>query len=233
MEEEITLDLRDVFGILRKRVKLILIITIISTLVSGIVSFFVIKPTYEAGTSIVIGKNVKNSTEGYNSSDVVMYQKLMKTYAEIAKTNDVAVDAVKSMNNDMSEKEIEKAALALQKSAKVTPQADTQILDIKVQSQDPKEAKKKIDALTNSFMNVAPKMYPDGQIKIMDTAKVPTQPIKPNKKLNVAIAFLLGLMISVGLSFLLEYMDNTIKTQEDIEKLLEVPVIGNIPNYEA
>jgi protein tyrosine kinase modulator len=143
MEEEITLDLRDVFGILRKRVKLILIITIISTLVSGIVSFFVIKPTYEAGTSIVIGKNVKNSTEGYNSSDVVMYQKLMKTYAEIAKTNDVAVDAVKSMNNDMSEKEIEKAALALQKSAKVTPQADTQILDIKVQSQDPKEAKKK------------------------------------------------------------------------------------------
>jgi protein tyrosine kinase modulator len=82
-------------------------------------------------------------------------------------------------------------------------------------------------------MNVAPKMYPDGQIKIMDTAKVPTQPIKPNKKLNVAIAFLLGLMISVGLSFLLEYMDNTIKTQEDIEKLLEVPVIGNIPNYEA
>jgi len=233
MEEEVTIDLRDLFLILRKHVKLIMFITIACTITSGVISFFVIKPTYEAKTSIVIGKSVSNSTDGYNSSDVVMYQKLIATYAEIAKANDVAVDAIKSMNGDLSDEEIRKKAAELQKASKITPQLNTQILDIKIQSKSPEEAKNMVDALTTSFMKAAKKIYPNGNIEIMDTAKVPTIPIKPNKKLNVAIAFVLGLMISVGLVFLLEYMDNTIKTQDDVEKLLGLPVIGNIPQYKS
>ena len=58
---------------------------------------------------------------------------------------------------------------------------------------------------------------------------MPEKPIKPKKALNVAIAFFLGLMASVGLTFIIEYMDSTIKTEEDINKYLELPVIGIIP----
>ncbi|SPF49830.1 Chain length determinant family protein (fragment) [Candidatus Desulfosporosinus infrequens] len=56
--------------------------------------------------------------------------------------------------------------------------------------------------------------------------------MKPNKKLNVMIAFVVGLMAAVGLVFLLEYLDNTVKTSSDIEQLLEIPVLGVIPNYD-
>ena len=62
--------------------------------------------------------------------------------------------------------------------------------------------------------------------------KVPENPVSPNKKLNIAIAFLLGLMVSVGLSFLLEFLDNTYKNKEQLEKDLEIPVIGAIPKIE-
>jgi len=48
--------------------------------------------------------------------------------------------------------------------------------------------------------------------------------------MNIAIAFLLGLMISVGLAFLLEFMDNTFKTKEQLEQILGIPVIGTIPD---
>ncbi len=57
-------------------------------------------------------------------------------------------------------------------------------------------------------------------------------PIKPNKMLNVAIAFVVGLMASVGLAFLLEYLDNTFKKEEDIEKFLGLPVLGVISHIE-
>ncbi|PTR86723.1 capsular biosynthesis protein, partial [Bacillus anthracis] len=51
----------------------------------------------------------------------------------------------------------------------------------------------------------------------------------PNKKMNIAIAFLLGLMVSVGLAFLLEFLDNTFKTKEQLEREFNIPVIGIIP----
>jgi len=70
-------------------------------------------------------------------------------------------------------------------------------------------------------------------VSIVDTAVTPTHPVKPNKKLNVLIAFVVGLMASVGLVFLLEYMDNTVKTSDDVEKLLGIPVLGVIPNYDT
>jgi capsular polysaccharide biosynthesis protein len=233
VEEEITLDLKEIFGILRKRLKLLIIITLISTLVSAIISIWVIRPTFEAKTSIVIGKNSSESNEGYTNSDVVMYQKLIKTYAAIAKANDVALVAVEKLNPDMSKEELEEASIKFQNCTKVTPQADTQVLEIKIESKDPLNAKEKVDALTEAFMIASKKIYPNGNVEIMDSAKVPKLPVKPNKKLNIAIAFFLGLMVSVGIVFLLEYMDNTFKSQNDVEKYLEIPVIGLIPDHAA
>lgn len=226
MEEEITLDLRDLFIILRKRVKLIAAITIACTLVSAVLSFFVIKPTFEARTSIIVGKPQTGETKLENN-DVVMYQKLIKTYAVIAKSERVAQNASVKLGIKYTPKEI-------QNMVSVTPQQDTQILEIKAENNDPKEAAAIIDAVTSAFVEESKASFPTGgTIEVLDRAKVPENPIKPKKALNVAIAFFLGLMVSVGLVFVLEYMDKTIKTEEDIEKYLNLPVIGIIPNQET
>jgi len=68
-----------------------------------------------------------------------------------------------------------------------------------------------------------------GDIRVIDEARIPKNPIKPNKKLNLAIGGILGLMLGVMLTFFLEYMDNTIKTTDDIERYLGLPVLGLIP----
>lgn len=224
MEEEITLDLRDFFYIIRKRMKLIVGITIACTLVSGILSFFVIKPTYQAKTSIVIGKTdagASNDKNQYNYNDVMMFQKLVKTYAEIGKSRAVAESAAvraKSVTADQIEKIVT-----------VTPQTDTQIIEFKIETNDPRQAYVVINAVSEAFIQEAKRIYPTGNIQVMDAAKVPEKPIKPKKALNVAIAFFVGLMASVGITFVLEYMDSTIKTEDDINKYLELPVIGIIP----
>lgn len=228
MEEEITLDLRELIGILRKRLKLIISITLIATLISGIVSFLIIKPTYEATLSVFIGKtsDIKETSVSYDSSDIAMYQKLVKTYAKIATSSDVAEKAAGELNTNITAKQI-------QGMIKVTPQQDTQIMDIKVQSNSPEEAKKVAEKVTTLFIDKAKVIIPNGNVQILDKVKVPLESVKPNKKLNVAIAFFLGLMVSVGIVFVLEYMDNTIKSQEDLEKYLEIPVLGMIPEHAA
>ncbi|MDF9406780.1 hypothetical protein L7E55_00145 [Pelotomaculum isophthalicicum JI] len=66
-------------------------------------------------------------------------------------------------------------------------------------------------------------------VVVFSPAMAPAEPVKPKKKLNIAIAFVLGLMASVSLAFLLEFLDNTIKNPEDVAQHLELPVLGMIP----
>jgi polysaccharide biosynthesis transport protein len=68
-----------------------------------------------------------------------------------------------------------------------------------------------------------------GDIRVIDQALIPEAPIKPNKKLNLVIGGILGLMLGVTMVFFLEYMDNTIKNTEDVERILNLPILGVIP----
>ena len=221
MEEQV-ISISEIFEALKKRWILIVSITLVATLISGILSFFVIKPTYETSTKVFIGKEESNQ-EGYNTNDIQMYQKLLQTYAETIKTNEVVQAAINSTNNTDLTVPAVKGALT------VTPVSDTQILQIKYQNKSPEVAKEILEGITNEFVVLAKELVPNGNVRVIEAVQLPENPVAPNKKMNVAIAFLLGLMVSVGLVFLIEYLDNTFKSKEELERELDIPVVGIIP----
>lgn len=221
--EEI-IRIQDIVNVLLKRWKMILSITLFATITAGIISFFVIEPKYEASTKVFIGKeNTDSKDQNYNNSDIQMYQQLLKTYAEVIKTNALAEKAIEAEGFNLTSKEIINNLI-------VTPAANTQILEIKYTSNDINLSKEVLDAITEEFIKTSTELIPNGNVKIVEPAKLPEGPASPNKKLNIAIAFLLGLMVSIGLSFLLEFMDSTVKNKEQLEEILGVPVIGAIPD---
>ena len=193
MEEQV-ISLSEIFEALKKRWIMIATITIIATIISGILSFFVIKPTYETSTKFFIGKEESN-LEGYNSNDIQMYQKLLQTYAEAVRTNEVIKAAIDNTSSSLSVSDV-KSDLT------VTPISDTQILQIKYQNGDPSEAKEILENITNQFVILAKELVTNGNVKVIEEVQLPQNPVAPNKKMNIAIAFLLGLMVSVGIVFL-------------------------------
>lgn len=221
MEEQV-ISISEIFEALKKRWILIVSITLVATLISGVLSFFVIKPTYETSTKVFIGKEESNQ-EGYNTNDIQMYQKLLQTYAETIKTNEVIQAAINNTNADLSIKDVKS-------SLTVTPISDTQILQIKYQNNDPEVARSIIENITNEFVILSKELVPNGNVRVIEAVQLPEDPVAPNKKMNIAIAFLLGLMVSVGLVFLLEYIDNTFKSKENLERELSIPVLGLIPS---
>ena len=221
MEEQV-ISISEIFEALKKRWILIVSITLVATLISGILSFFVIKPTYEASTKVFVGKE-ESSLEGYNTNDIQMYQKLLQTYAETIKTNEVIQAAINNTNADLSVKDVKD-------SLTVTPISDTQILQIKYKNNDPEVARSIIENITNEFVILSKELVPNGNVRVIEAVQLPEDPVAPNKKMNIAIAFLLGLMVSVGLVFLLEYIDNTFKSKENLERELNIPVLGLIPS---
>ncbi|BCZ48254.1 capsular polysaccharide biosynthesis protein [Clostridium gelidum] len=221
MNEE-NIKIEDIFDSVIKRWKMILLITLATTLMVASISFFVIAPKYTANTKVFIGKeNTKDQT--YNSNDVQMYQKLLKTYAEMILTNDLVNKAIVTNNLNITSE-------AVIKSLTVTPRADTQILEIEYINTDKALAKDVVNTITNEFITSSKELIPNVNVKIIESVKMPEKPTSPNKKMNIGIAFLLGLMISVGLAFLLEFMDNTFKTKEQLQEILGIPVIGAIPD---
>jgi capsular polysaccharide biosynthesis protein len=153
---------------------------------------------------------------------VMMYQQLVKTYSEFVKSRAVGEDTIQKLNLNMKVE-------TLQGMLSVAPQGTTEFLTITVKSKDAKQAMEIANQLALSLKDVSKNVTKSDNVEILDKAQMPTSPDSPKPKLNMAIAFLLGLMVSAGVIFLLEYLDNTIKTPDDIEKLLGIPVIGTIP----
>lgn len=224
IKNEESIRIEEIIDILMKRWKMIISITVAATILAGLVSFFIIAPKYEANTKVFIGKeNTNSKDQSYNNSDVQMYQQLLKTYAEVVKTNDLVEKAIEKTGADINSQDVLDNLI-------VTPTANTQILEIKYVSKNKNQSEEILQAISDQFIKTATELIPNGNVKVVEQVKLSEEPVSPNKKLNIAIAFLLGLMVSVGLAFLLEFMDNTFKTKEQLEQILEVPVIGAIPD---
>ena len=220
MEEQV-ISISEIIDAVKKRWKIIALTTVLATLVSGIFSFFVISPTYEASTKIFIGKEGAES-EGYNSSDVSMYQNLIITYSELIKTKDLVNKAIDNSQYDLSVNNVLNGIT-------VNTLTGTQILQISYQSTSPNIAKNMLENITNEFIVTAQELVPNGNVKILESVELPKNPVAPNKTMNIAIAFILGMMVGFGIVFLLEYSDNTYKNKEQVEKDLDIPVLGVIP----
>ena len=224
MEEQV-ISISEIFEAIKKRWIIIVAITLTATIISGIISFFVIDPVYEASTKVFVGKE-ENDNAAYNSSEINMYQQLLQTYAQAIKTKDLVNRAISGLKYDGLE------ARNVVESLTVNPISNTQILQIKYQSKDPNEAKDVLKSVTDEFIVTAKELVPNGNVRVIEEVELPQNPVSPNKKMNIAIAFLVGLMVSVGLVFLLEYLDNTYKNKEQLEKDLGIPVLGAIPDVE-
>ena len=220
MEEQV-ISISEIIDAVKKRWKIIALCTLIATLLSGIFSFFIIAPTYEASTKVFIGKE-ESSVENYNYNDITMYQKLLKTYSELIKTKDL-------INRSITNSEYELEVEDVLNNVSVTTVADTQMIQIAYKSTSPNIAKNMLENITNEFITTAQELVPNGNVRVLETVELPEEPVAPNKKMNIAIAFILGMMVGLGIVFLLEYLDNTYKNKEQLEKDLDIPVLGIIP----
>ena len=222
MEEQV-ISISEIIDAVKKRWKIIALTTVLATLVSGIFSFFVISPTYEASTKVFIGKE-ESSMESYNYNDITMYQKLLKTYSELIKTKDLINRAITNSKYELKVEEV-------LNDVSVTTVADTQMIQIAYRSTSPNIAKNMLENITNEFIATAQELVPNGNVRILESVELPKNPVAPNKKMNIAIAAVLGVMASVFVIFLMEALNTSIKEPKDIEEKLGIPVFGVVPKY--
>lgn len=222
---EYEIDLREIFEMLKKRWIMIASITLVAAIVAGGISFFVLKPQYEASTTMIVSyKQDQEALMDYNQ--LQMSQKLATTYSQIIKSDRIADKVIKKLDLDLS-------ANALNSKISVSQVDTTEIFKITVKDNDPQLAALIANTEADIFKQEINDMMKVDSVSTIDVAKVPGSPVAPNKVMNIAIATVLGMMVSVGLVFVLEFLDRTYKTPSDIERHLGLPILGAIPSIKG
>lgn len=220
--EEISLN--EILDLLQENWKMIIIITLVFMgFVTAFTVFFIDK-TYSSSTTLIVGK-----PEGYTSTvsdtanELKINQQLVGTYSEIAKSKSVMAEVNSALKLGMSD-----AALASMIS--ISTVNDTELIKISVTSKDPVLASTIANKTAEIFMTNVAELMKINNLQIVDVASVNSNPVAPNLKLNIAIAFLMGIVLSVFIIFVKETLNTSVKTVDELKKLIgEVPIIGVIP----
>jgi len=229
MEE--TISLRELFETLKKRISLILVITLLAAAVSGAISYFVLKPVYKSSSQILVSQAAASSLASIAGVSLDTDAKYIETYNVILKSPYILDQVIRELKMDTTPEQ-------LNGSVSVTQEGLSQVVTISVTNNDPAEAVRIANEIAEVFQREIAQLMRIDNITILSKAELAENPapVKPEPLLNIAIAIVVGLIAGVGLAFLLEYFDNTIKSEQDIEKLLELPVLGVVttitPNEE-
>ena len=212
--------------VLRERLWMIIACPIVAALAAGIVSFL-LPPVYEAHVSLYVRPVQPIATTDPTLAGATIDQ-ILRTYADWM-TQRPVLDAVdRQMGLGLSYED-------LAKKIKVTPQANTFLLDVAVQDNNPTQARDIANLLVSDFITVVGSTQPNSQARatadnLIETspAVTPDKPLFPNKTLNVSVAFAAGLLLAFGLAFLLDYLDQSIKGDDDLIQKLGLIPIGHI-----
>lgn len=214
MEE---IDLKELFTFIKSKIGLLIIITAGVCLIGCIYGLFIQKPMYSSYTTVIL-----SSSEGtFNQADSNLNKTLVDTYAEIVKSRRVLGQVIEQLNLDLTYEE-------LHSKITVTAVNNTEIIKITVNDLDAIEAKNIANVTANYFTNEVDDLYNLNNVDILDEAIEADKPYNVNVPKQIVIYFMLGFVLGTGVLFIIYYFDRTIKSVEQVEQKIKLPILGSV-----
>ncbi|PSL40755.1 capsular polysaccharide biosynthesis protein [Planomicrobium soli] len=222
MEEGISL--REVFNILNKYKVLILSITFVAALLAGILSYFVLPPVYEGSTEILVNQNRAQNNQ-LTGQDVEADIRLIKTYSDIVENPEILKTVSEQLNLGLTAKQ-------MSEQITVTSNENSQVISISVRDKNIERAVSIANTIVEVFSEEVRKLLNVSNVSVISAADIEDNPLPVGPKvfLNTAITSLIGLLFGTSLAFLINYLNTTIKNDQDVENVLNIPVLAMIPS---
>ena len=220
MEE---LDLREVFNIFwEKKVKIILIVIIFS-LIGALYSIKLITPMYTSSTTMVLAQASESNNNGdsITDTDITLNSKLVSTYSVLIKSKTIIRQVLSNLHIDEDEQTVKK-------NVSVNSKSDTAMIEIAVKDKDAVNAYKIANEIASVFSEEVAKIYNINNVYIVDEAEVAEGPSNVNHIKNISIFAIIGIIVACLYAIISNMLDNTVKSVEDLENILQLPVLASI-----
>ncbi len=218
--EEIEIDLREIFSLLLSKAGIILLTGVIFGLAAIIGTKVFITPQYQSETKIYV--LAKQNQDTLTNSDLQTSALLTKDYEELIKSRTVTENVITKMNLDLTHEQlIEKMAVSVQ--------TDTRVVAIKVKDEDPYQARELANAIRDTAAEHIKSVMDIEAVNVVDEANIPDKKCSPSTMKNGMLAGILGCILVIGIVLVRYLMNDTIQTAEDVERYLGLSTLGSIP----
>ncbi|WP_239775983.1 Wzz/FepE/Etk N-terminal domain-containing protein [Mammaliicoccus sp. K-M42] len=221
MEE--TIDLSKLFAILKKNIKYLIILPVVFLILSMVLTFVLMTPKYSTSTQVLV--NQKETDSQLMAQQVQSDLQLVNTYSEILKSPRILDKVSKNLKGKYSSGEI--AGMLT-----VSNHAESKILNITVENESRENAGKVANEIANVFSKEVSDIMNVDNVSILSKADNNGSKVSPKPLLNAIVGVFLGLIIALIIIFLKEILDKRIKTEEDVEEQLDLPVLGTIQRFD-
>ena len=226
MSENIDISLKEFFKFLGKYIWVVLFSAVLFGICTLVYTKNFVKPQYEASVSIYVNNASGQEGSRITSADLQVAMRLVNTYINIIQSDTVLDKVIAECDVDMS-------AEKLREKITANSIGDTEMFRVTVKTTDPELSRK----LANVIAEVAPgeitQFIEGSTTKIIDKAKLPLEPCSPSYTINTILGVLIGIVCSVVGLLLYMLLDTRIKTEDDLAKICNIPVMGRIPNLSA
>ena len=225
-EEYETIDLRELFLLVKKNILMILAVTIASAVVGFLISAFLLSPQYEASATLIVNSREDQTAQTTITNDqITSATKLVDTYSVILTSDTVLDKAIADLELTLDYEEL---------LDKVTVESvnGTQVMKISVQDEDPVLAQRIVANIVEQAPEIIIQTVKAGSVEVISQAKTAEEPVSPKIVMNTAIAGILGLVLALGFVLLRNVMNNKFMTDDDISKKLGLTVLGVIPQID-
>lgn len=228
MEE---LDLKELFNIFWQRKLEIVTIILIFVIIGAVYTYAILQPKYTSYTTLLLtqvnGNNETGNDTSITQTDLTLNSKLISTYSEIIKRDAVLREVIDDLNiKNLTED-------SLRRSIKVSSISDTEIIKIEVTNENPNYAQMIANKIAEVFSEKITDIYRINNVYVLDKAVVSENPSNINHLKDIVIFAFIGVVIACGYALLANMLDNTVKTEADIEKLTGLTVLATIPDYDT
>lgn len=220
MEE--TIDLSKLIMILKKNLKYLIILPIAFLVLSMVITFIVMTPKYSASTQVLVNKKERN--DQMMAQEVQSNLQLVNTYTEIIKSPRILDEVSENLKKEYSSEEISNMLT-------VSNQSESQILNISVENKNRETASDIANEIATVFNKDINKIMNVDNVSILSKADDNGNKVSPKPLINAVVGIFLGVIIALIIIFLKEILDKRIKTEEDVEEILNLPVLGTIRDF--
>ncbi len=220
--DEIEIDLKELFGVILNKIWVIIIVGVLGMVVAGLYTTVCIAPQYTSSSMIFI---LTKTTSITSMADIQLGRQLTQDYTVLITSRPVIEKVISNLKLDMSYAQ-------LCGKVSIQNQTDTRILTMTVTDPDPYTAKMIVDELTDIVVDRVAEIMDTDKPSIIENGNIAGAPSTPNMKKNCLMGGMLGAVLAGGIIVLLFLLDDSIKDADDIEKYLELNVLGTIPVFE-